>query len=108
MFTRGSLHGSDINDIIISHGAKHFVTIFSKTCNKKLHFVFNLHIFFVMPYPLAGQLLFILKILSAFYICYIYLNTHQISFIFGVFYVEDVCWGHLVLVPCVCVRMCFF
>ena len=25
---------------------KHFVTIFSKTCNKKLYFIFNLHIFF--------------------------------------------------------------
>ena len=55
---------------------KHFVIIFSKTCNKKLYFIFNLHIFFVMAYPLAGQLLFVLKILSAFYICCIlYSNT---------------------------------
>ena len=30
---------------------KHFVTTFSKTCNKKLYFILIFISFFVMPYP---------------------------------------------------------
>ena len=51
---------------------KHFVTIFSKTCNKKPHFVFNLHIFFCNALSLSRPIIIcpenIVCFLSAAYI----------------------------------------